>query len=595
MTLRDPEPRRARRIFAMLRPEFWVDRQVPPGTHRHSLNLRRLWKLTVLIMSVVAIGPLLVVTGIDYKVTQESVESEFLLRTSRIVSNTKRSVEFSLIERMSALDFIVQDNSYEELSNCDRLSTILERLQKSFKGFVDLGVIDSDGSQVCYVGPYELAGVNYDDQEWFRNVLDRGMHISDVFSGFRHVPHLVIAARHEVPGGGFYVLRTSLEADFFNQLLSGLELSGDGDAFIVNKEGVLQTSSRRHGTILDRIDLDVPRASNRTVVHETAGPHEEALIVGYSYIPETPFVLMIVKQKPVLMQAWHSTRRQLIVFLAASITGILIVILGVTTYLVDRIYWADLRRVATLHRIEYTNKMASLGRLGAGVAHEINNPLAIINEKAGLIKDLFTFTDRYSNDEKLLGIVDSILASVERCSTITRRLLGFARTSETEATPVDLKQTVTEVLGFMGKESEYRSIDVTVTIDDHLPQIETNRGQLQQILLNLINNAFAAVNDGGTIEISVAQEDEQSVTIRVSDNGCGMTKHELKRIFEPFFTTKAHAGGTGLGLSITYSLVQDLGGSIGVESEPGRGTQFTITLPLAVSRKEASPDAGSTR
>ncbi len=171
---------------------------------------------------------------------------------------------------------------------CDRLSSILERLQTSFKGFVDLGVIDSAGRQVCYVGPYELEGVDYDDQEWFRNVLERGMHISDVFSGFRHVPHLVIAARHEVPGGGFYVLRTSLEADFFNQLLSKLELSGNGDAFIVNKEGILQTSSRRHGAILDRLDLDVPRASDTTIVHETAGPDGESLIVGYSYIPERP-------------------------------------------------------------------------------------------------------------------------------------------------------------------------------------------------------------------------------------------------------------------------------------------------------------------
>ena len=579
----------------MLRPEFWVDRQVPSGSHRDSLNLRRLWKLTVLIMSVVAIGPLLVVSGIDYKVTQESVESEFLLRTSRIVSNTKRSVQFSLVERMSALDFIVQDNSYEELSTCGRLSSILERLQKSFKGFVDLGVIDSAGRQVCYVGPYELEGVNYNDQEWFRNVLERGMHISDVFSGFRHVPHLVIAARHDVPGGGFYVLRTSLEADFFNQLLSDLELSGNGDAFIVNKEGILQTSSRMHGAILDRLDLDVPSASDTTIVHESAGPHGEPLIVGYSYIPDTPFVLMIVKQKPALMQAWRSTRRQLLFFLAFSITGILVVILGVTTYLVDRIYWADLRRVATLHRIEYTNKMASLGRLGAGVAHEINNPLAIINEKAGLIRDLFTYTDRYANDDKLMGIVDSIIASVDRCSTITRRLLGFARNTEAEASSVDLAKTVTEVLGFMGKESEYRSIDVRVNIGDQLPSIQTNRGQLQQILLNLINNAFAAVDDGGAIEISVGQEDEQSITIWVSDDGCGMTKHELKRIFEPFFTTKGHAGGTGLGLSITYSLVQELGGSIGVESEPGRGTQFTITLPISDSRKEASPDEGFTR
>jgi signal transduction histidine kinase len=260
---------------------------------------------------------------------------------------------------------------------------------------------------------------------------------------------------------------------------------------------------------------------------------------------------------------------------------------------VNNIHWADLRRVATLHQVEYTNKMISLGRLGAGVAHEINNPLAIINEKAGLIKDLFTYTDRYANDPKLMGIVDSILVSVKRCSEITRRLLNFARNTDGESAPVDLASTVTEVLGFMGKEAEYRSIEVKVDIADDLPKIETNYGRLQQILLNLINNAFAAVEDGGRIEISVRTSSADTVTIQVEDNGCGMTEHELTRVFEPFYTTKRSRGGTGLGLSITYSLAQELGGSIDVESQPGEGTRFRVTLPMAAARKEGSNDEGT--
>jgi two-component system NtrC family sensor kinase len=332
--------------------------------------------------------------------------------------------------------------------------------------------------------------------------------------------------------------------------------------------------------VLEALDLEVPEYSETTRVYETLAPDGVPLIVGYSYIPNTPFILMIVKQKAALMEPWSATRRQLIGLLAASISIILLVVLGVTSYLVNKIHWADRQRVAALHQTEYTNKMASLGRLGAGVAHEINNPLAIINEKAGLIKDLFEFSGRYADDAKLMGIVHSILASVDRCSAITRRLLNFAHDTDTEPVPVDLGETITEVLGFMGKEAEYRSIDVVVTVEEDTPEILTNRGRLQQILLNVVNNAFAAVENGGRIEIAAGRKDPDQVMVRVTDDGCGMSEERRMRVFEPFFTTKGGRGGVGLGLSITYSLVTELGGSVSVESELLVGTSFLIRLPI---------------
>jgi signal transduction histidine kinase len=395
---------------------------------------------------------------------------------------------------------------------------------------------------------------------------------------------MVIAVRHDLPEGGFDVLRTSVETSLLNKLLSNLEISGEGDAFVINREGILQTSSRHHGDVLESLDLEVPEVAAATRVYETVAPDGAPLIVGYSYIPNTPFILMIVKQKAVLMEPWSATRRQLIGLLAASTSIIVLVVLGVTSYLVNKIRWADKQRVAALHQTEYTNKMASLGRLGAGVAHEINNPLAIIKEKAGLIKDLFEFSDRYTDDQKLMGIVDSILASVDRCSAITRRLLTFARDTDTEPVPVNLGETITEVLGFMGKEAEYRSINVVVEIDDDTPVIATNRGRLQQILLNVINNAFAAVENGGRLEIAADRDGPDHVMIRVTDDGCGMSEAQRARIFEPFFTTKRGRGGVGLGLSITYSLVTELGGTVSVESELGKGTSFLIRLPVAGSR-----------
>jgi signal transduction histidine kinase len=568
----------------------WVRPDLEVDTKRYSLNLRRMWQLTALLMIIVSVAPLIVMTAIDYRVTEKSAESEILLNTARVVSNTKLAIEFSLVERIAALDFIVLDNSFSELNDCARVEEILEQLQASFTGFVDLGVIDSSGSQFCYAGPYELAGVDYSGEAWFADVQKVDTYISDVFAGFRRVPHMVIAVRHDLPSGDFFVLRTSVEIALLHKLLTNLEISGEGDAFIINRDGVLQTSARSHGDVLETLDLEVPVYAEETQVYETVGSKQKPLIVGYAYIPDTPFILMIIHQKTALMEAWSDTRRQVISFLVVSLSIIILVTLGVTTYLVGKIKWADRQRVAALHQTEYTNKMASLGRLGAGVAHEINNPLAIIKEKAGLMKDLFEFSDRYAEDPKLMGIVDSILGSVDRCSAITRRLLNFARDTDTTPVPVDLGDTVNEVLGFMGKEAEYRSIDVVVGIDDDVPEITTNKGRLQQILLNVINNAFAAVDDGGRIEIGVGRNGSDRVGIRVTDDGCGMTEAQRRRVFEPFFTTKSRRGGVGLGLSITYSLVSELGGTIAVESEVGEGTSFSITLPVdPVSKGGESP------
>ena len=242
---------------------------------------------------------------------------------------------------------------------------------------------------------------------------------------------------------------------------------------------------------------------------------------------------------------------------------------------------ADEQRMThMLARVAHAEKMASLGQLAAGVAHEINNPLAVINEKAGLIKDIFQLTDRYAGDEKLLGLVEAINESVTRCGRITKQLLSFARHMDSSVEPVDLKTVISDVVGFLGKEAEYRNITIMIDVPPDLPQFESDRGKLQQILLNLINNAFAAQMDGGSLSISVTRVGDASLRIRVKDTGCGIPDKDLKRIFEPFFSTKTNTGGTGLGLSITYSLIQELGGSIDVSSEVGVGTEFIITLPL---------------
>jgi len=574
--------------MGILKPKFWDYHDVAAGPYKHLFNFRRIWKWAVLLAAGVALLPLISITLIDYDFTQRAIESEIMLRTSRLVSNTRRSISFFLAERKSALDFIDHENTFEELNDQIRLDEVMVNLKNAFGGFVDLGVIDSSGTQRTYVGPYKLEGKDYSNQDWFREVVTQGVYISDVFLGFRRVPHLVIAVKHALPNGSFYVLRATLDTDKFRDLLSKLELSGLGDAFIINHEGILQTPSHSHGGVLEKISLPIPEYAPVTQVLEGRSTNAAPLVIGYRYIANTPFILMIVKQKRELMKPWRKTRLELLGFLVVSITIILGVILGGATYLVNRVYLADQRRIMTLHEVEYSNKMASIGRLASGVAHEINNPLAIINEKAGLIKDLITFKKNSTKDPKLIGLVDSVLSSVERCGRITKRLLGFAQHMDVSVQPIKLDEIIHDVLGFLDKEAEYRSIAVSVEIPNDIPQLESDRGKLQQIFLNVINNAFAAMSDGGHLDITARGEDKDFVSATITDNGCGIPEEDLERVFEPFFSTKTKKGGTGLGLSITYGLVQEIGGMINVQSEVGKGTSFIITIPLKMEQKEGS-------
>ena len=577
-------------IIAELKSYFFSGTSLEHRAAGELLSFRRIWLLSFFLTATFAIIPVLFFALLDYNVTKKSVESEAVLRTARLTANTWRSVSFFLNERKSALKFTVYDHPFEDLDDIQRLALILRHLRLGFGGFTDLGIVNAAGFQKTYAGPYLLEGKDYRNQPWFNEVLASGSYISEVFLGYRNVPHLVIAIKHGLPAGGFFVLRATIE-DQFTSLLSQIIPADQGDVFLVNTKGVLQTPSRYFGEVLSNMSMAVPADSDNTRVIDATDSDGTALIVGYRYIPETPFILMVVKKKDKLMAPWRQSNADLIRYLIISITVILLWICAITFFLVRRLELTDRRRIRYYHMAEYANKLASIGRLAAGVAHEVNNPLAVINEKAGFIKDLFTYTDKYEHDPKLLGAVDSIISSVSRCGRITRRLLSFARHMDVSIQSIHLREIVNEVLGFLEKEAQYRSIEVQIDIPADLPDLETDRGKLQQIFLNIFNNSFAAMQDGGQLKISSQQTDADKIQIRCEDNGCGIPASLLENIFEPFFSTKTAVGGTGLGLSITYGLVKELGGEISVQSTVGAGTVFFITLPLKDSREGRNPCA----
>lgn len=225
-------------------------------------------------------------------------------------------------------------------------------------------------------------------------------------------------------------------------------------------------------------------------------------------------------------------------------------------------------------------KLASLGRIAAGVAHEINNPLAIINEKAGLMQDLLSMSADFEQKQNISSQIEGITGSVNRCRTITHRLLGFARRMDITIEPLNLNEAIQETIEFLKSDILTKSAQLDLNFAEDLPEIRSDKIQLEQVFLNLIKNAVDAVATGGEIAITTSRKDEGTVQVFISDNGAGIPKDKLNHIFEPFFTTKERGKGTGLGLFVSHAILRKLGSRIQVQSEAGKGTTFTLDIPI---------------
>ncbi len=226
-------------------------------------------------------------------------------------------------------------------------------------------------------------------------------------------------------------------------------------------------------------------------------------------------------------------------------------------------------------RVAQSERLASLGMLAAGVAHEINNPLGGIFALTGL-----TLEDLPPGDPNRENL-EEVLKQTQRCRDIVRGLLEFARHSEGRAASIDLNQVLEATLSLLGKQAAFFNISVVRNYGPDLPQVMANQSELQQVFMNILMNAVQAMREKGTLTVATRRNPEDhGVEVSISDTGCGIPHEMLGQVFDPFFTTKASGQGTGLGLSIAYGIVTSHGGTISAESEVGRGTTFTVRMPV---------------
>jgi len=233
-------------------------------------------------------------------------------------------------------------------------------------------------------------------------------------------------------------------------------------------------------------------------------------------------------------------------------------------------------RVALEAQLSQADKMSSIGLLAAGVAHEVNTPLAVISSYAQMLAKQLT------GDEKKSGLMEKITRQTFRASEIVNNLLNFSRTSGSEFGEIDLNKVIHDTLTLLEHQFKTARIEVKHDLASSLPPVQGNAGRLQQVFLNLFLNAKDAMPSGG--KLTVATSNSGGVNVRVSDSGSGIAPEHINRIYDPFFTTKTapkegQTRGTGLGLSVTYGIIQEHAGKIRVESQPGAGTTFHLEFP----------------
>ncbi len=441
---------------------------------------------------------------------------------------------------------------------------------------VDLQVIDVTGTQHAYVGPYraQVAGKRYDDAQWFRETLISGVHVSDVFTGYRNTPHFVVAVTDPLKN---YVLRATINSSIFNSLLHSAQLGPHGDAFIVNHAGELQTPSLLGKTALSETDKKMISFDNRPASLITNTDIYTTRLIDQGHW------LLILKANIADSLGYYLRLRDKIILVVIVISLFSMAAATFISLVLSRNFErADKEYAALSLQFVQVEKMATVGRLAAGIAHEINNPLQMITNQAGWIGELLPDEDPVliKNLAEYQKAVEQIKHHVRRAGTITHRLLGFSRKMSNQQEKVQVNELVEETVSFVEREASYNNITIEKNLAPNLPVTMIDGPQLQQVFLNLINNGVDAVGQGGKIEISSKLTIDGKLEMVFADSGPGIPAENLKQIFDPFFTTKDPGKGTGLGLYICYDIIKKLGGSISVENRKNGGAMFTIVLPV---------------
>jgi len=556
---------------------------------KHKNYYQSLARNMILSVITVSFAPMLLVIFILLHQFNTAYHEKTDAHLTELVQKHKQQIDTFLTEKLANIRFLAMTKTFEALNNDEFLQKKLSFLSTNYGNvFVDLGIVDERGNQVAYAGPLGLENVNYAEAEWFKNAWKTDSYISDVFLGLRGTPHFIVAVKQN-EGGRWYLIRATIDFMSFNSLVQNLRVGQTGYAFILNREGQFQTQPgmdippdpSRYAFFWDMVE----KTENKILITHLADETGTENLYAVGGLKNGDW-LLIVKQQTA--DAFADLKRmRIFAFVIFLVGGAVIVSMAFYTSrrMVRRIRRADQDKEGMNQQIIETGKMASIGELAAGIAHEINNPVAIMVEEAGWIGDLLEEEEfaESGNLDEFKRALTQINTQGRRCKEITHKLLSFARKTDSTVKDVQINDIVTEIVSLSSQMAKYNKVSIETALQKTLPYITTSPSEMQQVLLNLINNALDAMEKtGGVIKVStkISEIEPGHIVIVVEDNGPGIPEANLSRIFDPFFTTKPVGKGTGLGLSICYGIINKMGGKIDVQSTVGKGTRFRIWIPF---------------
>ena len=550
-------------------------------------------RLILASMIVVPLILFIVILGIGYYYFTNSIQTSTISSMKRIVEDHRHMIDSFLMERKANLEFILNSYSFEYLAGPKRLDDVFAQLQNESSAFVDLGVFNEDGIHVAYQGPYKLTGKVYKEAAWFKEVLKKGYYISDIFLGYRRIPHFIIALIRE-DNGNKWVIRATIDTYIFNEMVKKVRIGKTGEAYILNSESIFQTERRSGGSLLDKdpdvVEHPTKHSGIKTFIKDDARGNKH--LYATTWLKEKRWFLIVRQEKADAFKALRSAGYMIALIMVIGGAGIVGIAFYEANRIVRRMERIDSEKDELGQQLVRASRLAEIGEMATGIAHEINNPLQIMKSEQTLIDVILEDLKEkgeIQESEDLKELEDSmaqIKLQIDRCSKITHAVLKFGRESEVISTDIDLGSFIPDIISMVENKANVEGITVTQAISEDIPPIQGDPGQLQQVLINLFNNAIDAIverhgSEGGELAVGADLKKDGKVEITVKDNGSGISPENLKKVFSPFFTTKPVGKGTGLGLSVCYGIIDSMGGVMEVSSQKGAGTMFTIDLPAA--------------
>ncbi len=555
-----------------------------------SRDYRSLLKKVVFVIIITAITPTVVVSMFILNEFRASYQAKVYDHMELLARKHKKNIDMFLSEKLMDIGWLARSNRFEELSNSVFLNQKFVELQRAFeRTFVDIGVVDHEGRQIAYAGPYDLFGVKYSDTDWFKGAMTKPYFISDVFKGLRGAPHFIITVRHEHQGKP-WILRATIDFGEFNNLVEYLRIGKSGFAFILNKNGDFQTepTSDVNPDELVKV-LKGDNALNRpSSIFRHKNQEGKEVLYAITTLKNGEWIMVLQQDVDDAFAELNNAQKIALLIILIGSLGSIATAFIVSNQLIKRIsmadeekHTADKEKEIMSQQVIETGKLASIGELASGIAHEINNPVAIMIEEAGWIEDLLEEEEfkEGENLEEFCRALKQINTQGKRCKEITHKLLSFARKTDSRIAEISINALLEEIIYLSSQRAKYGNTEVRTQLEKNLPPVFASETEMQQVFMNLINNAIDAMEKTGGIITLTSKRVGDNILVIVADNGPGIADANLSRIFDPFYTTKPVGKGTGLGLSICYGIVKKIGGDIQAHSVKGEGTTFEILIP----------------